>query len=350
MAGRLEGKVAVITGGANGIGRSTALRFLDEGARVVIGDLNPATAEEVVQRAAKAGHGERIRFIKTDVAEEHDVAAMIDHATSTFGRVDCVFNNAGVAGAVGPITHISVEDWDYTFGVLVRGVFLGMKHGARIMKAQGIEGSIISTASVAGLHGGDGPQAYSAAKAAVINLTRAVAVELAPARIRVNAICPGGINTPLLHRGNPELMEPMLQKLQPWPEVGPAGAHRRGGAVPRQRRRAFRDRRGPRRRRRPHGGRRQLDARPQSDRHRNPNRRRRPRLHRTGPDVPLHRVRGEIRSGECQLATRGRRPRRWRRAGDPSTSATSRSARRRTSGAPWRISFAATWLLTFLTP
>jgi NAD(P)-dependent dehydrogenase (short-subunit alcohol dehydrogenase family) len=212
--------VAVITGGGNGIGRSTALRFLDEGASVVIGDLNPTTAGEVVQQAAEAGHEKRIRFIKADVAQEHDVAAMIDLAASTFGRVDCVFNNAGVAGAVGPITHISVEDWDYTFGVLVRGVFLGMKHGARVMKAQGIEGSIISTASIAGLHGGDGPQAYSAAKAAVINLTRAVAVELAPAKIRVNAICPGGINTPLLHRGNPELMEPMLQKLQPWPEAG----------------------------------------------------------------------------------------------------------------------------------
>ncbi len=103
---------------------------------------------------------------------------------------------------------------------LVRGVFLGMKHGARVMKAQGQGGSFINTASIAGLSGGDGPQAYSAAKAAVINLTRAVAVELAPFRIRVNAICPGGILTPLLHRGSPEVIEPLLTKLQPWPDVG----------------------------------------------------------------------------------------------------------------------------------
>jgi NAD(P)-dependent dehydrogenase (short-subunit alcohol dehydrogenase family) len=95
-----------------------------------------------------------------------------------------------------------------------------MKHGARVMKAQQQGGCFVNTASIAGLSGGDGPQAYSAAKAAVINLTRAVAVELAPERIRVNAICPGGILTPLLHRGNPELMEPMLRGMQPWPEAG----------------------------------------------------------------------------------------------------------------------------------
>jgi NAD(P)-dependent dehydrogenase (short-subunit alcohol dehydrogenase family) len=113
-----------------------------------------------------------------------------------------------------------VEAWDFTFAVLVRSVFLGMKHGARAMKAAGQGGSIISTASVAGLSGGDGPQAYSAAKAAVVNLTRAVANELAADRIRVNAICPGGINTPLLHRGNPEAMAGMLDHTQPWPEHG----------------------------------------------------------------------------------------------------------------------------------
>jgi len=99
-------------------------------------------------------------------------------------------------------------------------VFLGMKHATRAMKAQGGGGTIISTASIAGLSGGDGPQAYSAAKAAVINLTRAVAVELAPQRIRVNAICPGGILTPLIHRGNEDAMRPLLEKFQPWPEAG----------------------------------------------------------------------------------------------------------------------------------
>src|SRR5262245_43081319 len=221
MAGRLEGKVAVVTGGGNGIGRATVLRFLAEGARgVVVADMNRETGEETVALARRAGHGERARFVRTDVAEERDVTAALEDARAAWGRVDCVFNNAGVAGAIGPITHVKVEDWDFTLAVLLRGVFLGMKHGARIMKAQGQGGTILSTASVAGLSGGDGPQAYSAAKAAVVNLTRSVAIELAPDRIRVNCICPGGILTPLLHRGSPQLIAPILEKVQPWPEHG----------------------------------------------------------------------------------------------------------------------------------
>jgi NAD(P)-dependent dehydrogenase (short-subunit alcohol dehydrogenase family) len=219
MAGRLDGKVTVITGGGNGIGRATALRFLAEGAAVVVADINEANGEETVALAKQAGHA-RVRFIRTDVTQERDVAAAIALAPDAFGRLDCVFNNAGVAGAFGPITHIDAEEWDWTFAVLVKGVFLGMKYGARVMKTQEEGGCFVNTASVAGLSGGDGPQAYSAAKAAVINLTRAVAVELAPHRIRVNAICPGGILTPLLHRGSPEAMEPLLATLQPWPEAG----------------------------------------------------------------------------------------------------------------------------------
>jgi NAD(P)-dependent dehydrogenase (short-subunit alcohol dehydrogenase family) len=219
MALRLDGKVVVITGGGNGIGRATALRFLAEGAAVVVADINEPNLRETVALAERAGHGARVRSVRADVTQERDVAEAIA-AADAFGRLDCVFNNAGVAGAFGPITHIDAEEWDWTFAVLVRGVFLGMKHGARVMKEQGQGGCFINTASVAGLSGGDGPQAYSAAKAAVINLTRAVAVELAPHRIRVNAICPGGILTPLLHRGSPEMIEPLLSKLQPWPEAG----------------------------------------------------------------------------------------------------------------------------------
>ena len=222
MAQRLDGKVAVITGGANGIGRATVLRFLGEGARVVAADLNEATGKEMLDLATRAGHGSQVRFVRTDVAREADVEGAIRLAVAEFGRLDCIFNNAGVAGAFGPITHISAEDWDYTFAVLVRGVFFGMKHAARVMTAQGGGGSIISTASVAGLSGGDGPQAYSAAKAAVINLSSAVAVELAPDKIRVNAICPGAILTPLLHRGSPAAIAPILEKAQPWPEIGQA--------------------------------------------------------------------------------------------------------------------------------
>jgi len=220
MTARLEGKVAVITGGGNGIGRATALRFLAEGASVVVADLNEANGRETVDLAQAAGHGKRVRFVRADVTQEADVAAAINAAPAAFGRLDCVFNNAGVAGAFGPITHVDADEWDWTFAVLVRGVFLGLKHGARVLRAQKQGGSFINTASVAGLSGGDGPQAYSAAKAAVINLTRAVAVELAPHNIRVNAICPGGILTPLLHRGSPDAIEPLLVRLQPWPEAG----------------------------------------------------------------------------------------------------------------------------------
>jgi NAD(P)-dependent dehydrogenase (short-subunit alcohol dehydrogenase family) len=220
MAARLEGKVALITGGGNGIGRATALRFLGEGASVVVADLNEDTGRETLDLAAKAGAAARVRFVRTDVAREADVAAAVELATREFRRLDVMFNNAGVAGAFGPITHIDEGDWDYTFAVLVKGVFLGMKHAARVLRAQGKGGSIISTASIAGLSGGDGPQAYSAAKAAVINLTRAVAIELAPQRIRVNAICPGAILTPLIHRGNEDAMRPVLEKFQPWPDAG----------------------------------------------------------------------------------------------------------------------------------
>ncbi len=220
MAHRLDGVVAVITGGASGMGRATTLRFLEEGARVVVADLNEGTAKETLEAAADAGHADGVRFIRTDVAEESDVEAMIGLAQTEFGRVDCVFNNAGIGGAFGSLTEIPVGDWDFTFAVLVRGVFLGMKHGARAILEHGEGGTIISTASVAGLSGGAGPLVYSAAKAAVVNLTRAAALELAPQHIRVNAICPGGILTPLVHRGNPDALRPNMEKLQPWPEVG----------------------------------------------------------------------------------------------------------------------------------
>jgi NAD(P)-dependent dehydrogenase (short-subunit alcohol dehydrogenase family) len=227
---RLAGKVAVITGGASGMGRATALRFLSEGAKVVVADLNDASGKEFLESAAQAGHAKDVRFARTDVSEEADVVNMIELAVRDFGKVDVVFNNAGIGGAFGPLTNLDVEDWDFTFAVLVRGVFLGIKHGARAMKRQGTGGSIINTASVAGLSGGSGPLCYSAAKAAVVNLTRAAAAELAADRIRVNSICPGGIVTPLVHRGNPEPVRARLQTLQPWPEAG-EGEHIAGAAL-----------------------------------------------------------------------------------------------------------------------
>ena len=226
--GRLAGQVAIITGGASGIGRVTALTFLAEGASVVIGDMNPASIAETEALAAQAGTAARLASLVADVAEERDIAALVALATSHFGRLDCMFNNAGIGGAFGPIGDTTVAEWDTTFHVLVRGVFLGLKHASNQMKAQivadanppGWSGSLISTASIAGIGGGAGPHAYSAAKAAVANLTRAVAAELAASHIRVNAIAPGMIATPLAVAGQDAAYRRVLAQKQPWPEMG----------------------------------------------------------------------------------------------------------------------------------
>jgi NAD(P)-dependent dehydrogenase (short-subunit alcohol dehydrogenase family) len=212
------------------MGRATVMRFLTEGARVVIADYNASTGERTLAEAVTAGHVDSVRFIRTDVAKESDIEAMMRCAIDSFGRLDIVFNNAGVGGAIGPLTETSVADWDYTFDVLAKGVFLGIKHAARIMRAQGHGGSIINTASIAGLSGDAGPLVYSAAKAAVINLTRSAAVELGPDRIRVNAICPGFIATPLADGGNPDRTRAAFAKSQPWPDYG-RGEHIAGAAL-----------------------------------------------------------------------------------------------------------------------
>jgi len=218
--GKLDGKVAVITGASSGIGRSTAKRFAGEGAAIVIADLNSEGGEATVRECRE--NGGRAVFQKTDVSGEAEVKAAVDRAVKEFGGLDIIFNNAGVGGAVGPIDETTVENWDRTLGVLLRAVFLGMKHSIPEMRKRG-GGSIISTASVAGMRGGGGPHAYSAAKAAVINLTRSVALEVGKDRIRVNCICPGGINTPLIYAhvpGGAEVTEQFLGLLQPIPRSG----------------------------------------------------------------------------------------------------------------------------------
>jgi NAD(P)-dependent dehydrogenase (short-subunit alcohol dehydrogenase family) len=217
---RLKDRVAVITGGASGMGRATTMRFLDEGASVVVADYNEDTGKQTLAIAAEHGFREQVRFIRTDVADEENIAAMIELAVSQYGRLDVVFNNAGVGGALGPIWDMEVGEWDYTFDVLAKGVFLGIKHGARAMKKFGRGGSIINTASIAGLSGGGGPLVYSAAKAAVINLTKGAALQLAADHIRVNAICPGGVLTPLTDRGDPAAAGKRMDEMQPWPEHG----------------------------------------------------------------------------------------------------------------------------------
>ena len=216
---RFEGKTILITGAGSGIGRASALRFASEGAGVVVADYNLPAAQETVALAAQQGLGDAMVAVRGDVSIESDNIEMVQVARHQFGRLDMAFLNAGVGGAFGPIGEITVEDWDYTFHVLVRGVFLGVKHASRAIREQGEGGAIVLTASIAGLGGGAGSHAYSAAKSAVVSLTRSAATELAIHRIRVNSVAPGTIMTPLLHRGRPEKIQSMLPP-QPWPDDG----------------------------------------------------------------------------------------------------------------------------------
>jgi NAD(P)-dependent dehydrogenase (short-subunit alcohol dehydrogenase family) len=194
---RLAGKVAVVTGGASGIGEASVRLFHDEGAHVVAADVQ-ADRGKALADALGAG----VVFQHADVRREADVEAMIARAVDEFGRLDVLFNNAGFVGASGPIDETPADAFDATLAVLLRGVFLGMKHAAPIMKRQR-SGSIVSTASVAALRAGLGPHAYSTAKAGVVHLTRSVALELAEYDVRVNCICPGGVVTPLLTQAIP---------------------------------------------------------------------------------------------------------------------------------------------------
>ncbi len=217
---RLENKVAVITGAASGIGRASAILFAREGAAVVLGDLNVDGGESAAAECRKQGG--RAVFQKCDVEREPDILRLIERAANEFGRLDVTFNNAGVGGAVGTVDEMTAGNWDRTFAILVRAVFLGIKFSLPEMRKVG-GGSIISTASVAGLRGGAAPHAYSAAKAAVINLTRSVALEVGKDRIRVNCICPGGINTPLIYNhvpGGEQVAGSLLALAQPIQRAG----------------------------------------------------------------------------------------------------------------------------------
>lgn len=219
MGDRLKDKVVIITGGTSGIGRGTVDLFLSEGAKIVVGDVQEHRGEEMTLTL-----GDNFSYCQTDVAQEADVKNLVDHTVEKFGRVDCIFNNAGFGGVGGQLDEIDMDGFDTSVGVLLKGVFLGYKYAVPVMKKQG-SGSIISTASVAGLQAGFGPQVYSACKAAVAHLAKTAALELGEFNIRSNAICPGGIATPIFANAlelGPnaadefaEFMKPRLAKLQP---------------------------------------------------------------------------------------------------------------------------------------
>jgi xanthoxin dehydrogenase len=201
---RLENKVAVITGGAMGIGAATVSRFIKEGCKVVIGDIQRGPGE-----AFAAQFGDQAAFAVCNVTQEDDVAALVDLAISRFGKLDIMFNNAGIVGAVGPIDTTPADEWNASLAVLINGVFFGMKHAARVMKPAE-RGSIISMASTAGLMGGLGPHAYAAGKHAVVGMTKNVAAELCHLGIRVNAIAAASMATPMVANvltGDPSKIE-----------------------------------------------------------------------------------------------------------------------------------------------
>ena len=212
---RLEDKVAVITGGASGIGRETARRYVAEGAKVVLGDLNEAL---LGQTAAELG--DAATTCAGDVTVEADIERLVATAVDTFGRIDIGVNCAGL-GTIGPVTDLTVEQWDLVLDVCLKGVFLATKHEARAMQAAGTPGVIINIASINARQPGQGMSAYCSAKAGVEMFTKVAAMELGPSQIRVCGIGPGLVDTPLTQyqRDMPQFREGYLENI-PMGRVG----------------------------------------------------------------------------------------------------------------------------------
>src|SRR5215207_6873139 len=218
---QLSGKLAVITGAATGIGRSTALLFAQEGATVAIGDINEAGGRQTAADIEAAGG--RASFVGCDVTEAAAVEVLMRSAAETMGGIDVIINNAG-AQRSGRVTEFAESEWDLLMRVNPRSCFLGVKYGVPYLKERG-GGSIVNVASLAGLKGGPGMSAYSASKGAIIAFTKALAMELAPDNIRVNCICPGWIDTPfnqpaIEFMGGREEQEKMVQQMVPLQRQG----------------------------------------------------------------------------------------------------------------------------------
>jgi len=192
--GRLDGKRAVVTGAASGIGEATARLFVAEGATVVLADTDQLRGKRIATEL-----GERARFVATDVSREQDVDQAVATSVEVFGGLDVMFNNAGIPGSTGGIEETDVETWDRTIAVHLRGAFLGIRAAARIMRPQG-HGSIINTSSAAASRANMAGHDYSAAKAAITHLTETAANELGEHGVRVNAVCPGAIATSIFGR------------------------------------------------------------------------------------------------------------------------------------------------------